>query len=268
MNDLVRVKKGGSVSLYERMSSAIEKCHSIDDCQNIANQATAIAAYHKQIKDDASMRKIIEIKLRAWRRLGELLTRVELPDGEGRYPRTIRDALQGDLAIAAISDDTIRQSLRIAALPDVFFNREVGDQKSSHSLLCAYERFERDEYMKTPAGRAELARREAEEKRREAYRDERRKEEAEREQRAQEETRQRIAAERAIVEAHREAMNEVGVTLERRDRERMREVVFLIKEPIHEALRQAAFDKRMTMQAILRSGLAMWFAAHGYDVPT
>jgi hypothetical protein len=50
-------------------------------------------------------------------------------------------------------------------------------------------------------------------------------------------------------------------------REHMKQVVFLIKDSIHATLRQAAFDNHMTMQAILRAGLMMWFIAHGYNVP-
>jgi hypothetical protein len=59
----------------------------------------------------------------------------------------------------------------------------------------------------------------------------------------------------------------VGITLDRRDRMAMHTTVFLLREPIHEALRQAAFDHRMTMHAVLREGLALWFAANGYSVP-
>lgn len=58
-----------------------------------------------------------------------------------------------------------------------------------------------------------------------------------------------------------------SVLLDRRDREQMHATVFLLKRSVHEILRKAAFDHRMTMQAIIRSGLMMWFAAHGYSIP-
>jgi hypothetical protein len=73
---------------------------------------------------------------------------------------------------------------------------------------------------------------------------------------------------KALLRARDLALDEVGITLDRRDREQMHQIVFLLKKSIHEILRQAAFDNRTTMQSILRSGLMMWFVAHGYTVPT
>jgi hypothetical protein len=67
--------------------------------------------------------------------------------------------------------------------------------------------------------------------------------------------------------ASNEAAKEVGITLDRRDRLRMKQVVFLIKNDIHSIMRQAAFDEKITMQEILRRGLKMWLIAHGYDFP-
>jgi hypothetical protein len=63
------------------------------------------------------------------------------------------------------------------------------------------------------------------------------------------------------------ALEEVGITLDRKDRLNMKEVVFLIKNDIHEVMRKAAFDEKITMQEILRRGLKMWLIAHGYDFP-
>jgi hypothetical protein len=62
-------------------------------------------------------------------------------------------------------------------------------------------------------------------------------------------------------------LKEVGLTLDRRDRTKMKEVVFLIKNEIHAIMRQAAFDQKITMQEILRRGLKMWLIAHDYDFP-
>ena len=71
---------------------------------------------------------------------------------------------------------------------------------------------------------------------------------------------------RRLKEAQDQAFSEVGITLDRRDRERMHQIVFLLKKKIYEILRRASFDNRQTMQSILRSGLMMWFIANGYDV--
>ena len=70
-----------------------------------------------------------------------------------------------------------------------------------------------------------------------------------------------------LTRASKVAMNEVGITLDRKDRLRMKQVVFLIKEEVHGVMRQAAFDQKITMQEILRRGLKMWLIAHDYKFP-
>ena len=57
------------------------------------------------------------------------------------------------------------------------------------------------------------------------------------------------------------------VTLERKDRAKMKSVVFLIKDEVHTMMRQAAFDEKITMQEVLRRGLKMWLIAHDYKFP-
>ena len=271
MHDLAIIDSGPSTPrLYERMQAAIAECHSIDDCKTIADHAVAIAAYHKQIKDDASVRKFIQIKLRAWRRIGELLSTVDRSDcgdNVAAQIRKIMSAFKGNEAVEELSDSAIREALRLAALPADFFERNVADHRNCHTLCFAYERLQQEKWEASPAGQKELKRREKERQERAAAEAQYR---AEKETRAAQEAAAQEAAQRtmlALHAAHQEAISEVGFTLDRRDREDMREVVFMIKGAVHEALRQAAFDNRMTMQAVLRAGLAMWFIAHGYDVP-
>jgi hypothetical protein len=48
-NQLVPADRPGQ--LYIRMQAAISACYSVDDCENIAEQANAIAVYYQQIKD-------------------------------------------------------------------------------------------------------------------------------------------------------------------------------------------------------------------------
>lgn len=139
--------------------------------------------------------------------------------------------------------------------------------------MGAFVQFRRREWEATPEGQAELEKQQKQQKEWEKkYQKEKQQAETERLKKAAEEAeKSREAAEEKVEidklkTARDEAFEDVGITLDRRDRENMRTVVFLIKKQIHEVLRQAAFDQRMTMQAILRSGLAMWFVAHGYNV--
>jgi len=272
MSKLV-IRKSSDLALYERMQSAIAECYSIDDCKQIATQAGAIAAYYKQIQDDESVRKFLQIKFRAWRRIGEILVSANvdkskcytLDDGSfnrAEYIRQIRSAFNGQKAIEELSDGAFRQALKIAELPGEFFDEHVSECGSIEGLLAAFARAQRQAWEKTPEGRAELREWEKTEKRRKA---EEARQLQEQEQRA-EQQRERMRDAQKLLHARDQAFDEVGVTLDRRDREQMHATVFLLKKSIHEILRQAAFDNRMTMQAILRAGLMMWFIAHGYSI--
>jgi hypothetical protein len=61
MTDLALSSSGKTLRLYEKMQTAVAACYSVDECKAIADQAAAIAAYHKQIKDDVSMRQFLEL---------------------------------------------------------------------------------------------------------------------------------------------------------------------------------------------------------------
>ena len=266
------------------MQTAIGKCFSFDECKAIADQAAAIAAYHKQIKDDASMRRFLEIKMRAWRRIGEILSTIDTSDCESFAARARK--FRAALAIKEMSDDHIRQALDIASLPLDFFETNIGEVSNISSVLSTYEQLRREQWAASPEGQEE-AKRQAEQlaawEAQHAAKDAKQRKKAEEEQKlAEEEARLLYTLKTAHTEAVREDDKDtslaaqdlrdadavgVGVTLDRRDRMKMHTTVFLLREPIHEALRKAAFEHRMTMHAVLREGLAMWFVANGYSVP-
>lgn len=270
-NALVPAGKAGV--LYARMQTAIACCHSIDDCRETAAQATAIAAYYKQIKDDESVRKFMQIKIRAWRRIGEILIGAKIDKATcntlrtgafnmAEYIRKIRAFFKKDKSVEKLPDNVFRQAIAIAEVPEEFFTKNVTRCTSVDHLISMYAQLQRREWEATPEGQKEKADIELYVK----------KELEEREQRQEEKAKQaeEQAEEQAELDtlrkAQAEAFNEVGITLERHDRKRMVQVVFLIKRELHEVLRQAAFDNHMTMQGVLRSGLAMWLFAHGYKV--
>jgi len=253
-----------STELYERMRGAVDTCHTIDDCKEIGNQAAGIAAYYAQIQDRESEIKFAQIKLRAWRRIGEILNAVEHSDCESvaAHIRKARQQLN-----FTMNDSACRQALQIADLPLEFFENQIAEGHTVYSIMNEYAAYQRAAFRATPEGKRQQ--REAE---RIAKADEA-KAEAERRTyyeklHAQAQAQAQAARSLQVLKiASDQAYEEVGITLERRDREQMKEIVFLIKSTTHETLRIAAFDHRMTMQAILRAGLAMWFIANGYPVP-
>ena len=267
-NELVPVH-GKVNALYRRMQTAVAECYSIDDCREIANQANAIAAYYSQIKDNESVRKFLQVKLRAWRRISEILTGSADRSGcntVADYIRKIKRKFDGRKDIEDLPDHAFRQAIKLAEVPADFFEKTVMKSDNINDIVGAFASFKHRLWSESAEGKAELKRREAEMVRnREHY--------AEQEQarQAEEAAKQAKLAERQskfaeFEKIQEEAFKEVGITLDRRYRKDMKQVVFLIKDSIYETLRQAAFDNRITMQSILRSGLIMWFIAHGYKI--
>lgn len=66
---------------YEQAKVALSQCVSIDECQDWADKAEALASYAKQADDDTLRKMADRIQARAVRRCGELLKQF---DGRGR----------------------------------------------------------------------------------------------------------------------------------------------------------------------------------------
>jgi hypothetical protein len=60
-------------ALYEQAKRVLAECDSVDECRRWTARAEAIASYYRQLKDDSMVVFAQRIKLRAARRLGELL---------------------------------------------------------------------------------------------------------------------------------------------------------------------------------------------------
>jgi len=264
------------LSPYVKMQSAIARCYSIDECKLIAGEAQAIAAYYKQIKDDETVRKFLQIKIRAWRRIGEIILAAKVDrarclgkNGEPTmtaYIRRIKETFPDEPAVQNLMDHEFRQAIKIAEVPADFFDANVAEHSNIDGLVYAFSQLQRREWEASPEGKAEIARRRARDREEQARAIKQQAEAAadDKKRQAEDEINSRRLA--RLYQADDIAMKEVGITLARRDREDMHETVFLLKRSVHEVLRRAAFEKRMTMQAILRAGLLMWFAAHDYDV--
>jgi hypothetical protein len=84
MNELIVFNKKveNSLTHYRTMCAAIFACANVDDCAKIADEAVAVAAYYSQIRDTETVNKLYEVKLRAWRRIAELFSKVDLAEIE------------------------------------------------------------------------------------------------------------------------------------------------------------------------------------------
>jgi hypothetical protein len=111
---------------YEQARSALLHCTSIDECQEWANKAEALAAYARMAQDDTLRKLTDRIQARAVRRAGELL---KLFDGRGRPSENNNGTVVISQATAAakagMSKRQKETAVRVANVPDKVFEAAV-----------------------------------------------------------------------------------------------------------------------------------------------
>lgn len=129
--------------VYERATKALAECARIDECQDWANKAKALASYARQSKDDTLRKMADRIQARAIRRCGELLKQVESGQGRSNQYTVLHDAddmKQTRTAAATQAGLSERQkvtALRVASIPQSEFEREVeSDQPPTITKLA------------------------------------------------------------------------------------------------------------------------------------
>lgn len=121
---------------YEAAKTALANCSSIDECQEWANKAQALASYAKQADDDTLEKYAIRIRARAVRRCGELLKQF---DGRGDHmKKEAAHPSQNDIAAqAGMSEHQTKQAVRVANVPEETFDAAVdGEQKTTITKLA------------------------------------------------------------------------------------------------------------------------------------
>ena len=262
----VAIRATGSLA-WSEMRAAIEKCASIDDCREMINRAVAFAAYYEQANDDSSLKLINQIRLRAWRRMAELIASVDfsgLVSLKAKVER-VREVLDTPV-VAEMSDIKLTDLVKLSTVPEKEF--EIALALASRPEVS-------DLLHRTPSAEAERQKRWEARQRSLEYQKSLRDPDEEALESAISEDVNRLWTEveqevRGDVDdggMDEPMTGEVGFTMTRRERIGMKAVVFLIKDPVHAAMRQAAFDHKLTMQEVLRRGLRLWLTQHGYKYP-
>lgn len=126
---------------YENACRALAECKAVDEVKAWSDKAAAMQAYGRIAKDKTLEVDAAEIRLRAERRLGELLIEQKSRDGLNTGSRSQLSGKSAEglavvtndrqtiptLADAGISKDLSSRAQKLAAVPEDEFEREVGD---------------------------------------------------------------------------------------------------------------------------------------------
>jgi hypothetical protein len=117
---------------YEHAKVALASCDRLDECQNWASKAEALASYAKMADDDSLRQLADRIQARAVRRMGELLKqhneagkRTDKPDMGDHTRLTQKEIAEG----AGISKHRQVQAVRVANVPPEKFEAAIGQPK-------------------------------------------------------------------------------------------------------------------------------------------
>lgn len=129
--------EGAQLTRYEQMRTAIAECVRVDEAKDIRDKSAALEAYYRQARDLEAEREVAAIRLRAERRVGELLRELARAT-----PQEVAQA--GGLAKAATSTDETKQtppSPYAAALADNGMSRQAAHKFQALADIPA-EKFE------------------------------------------------------------------------------------------------------------------------------
>ncbi len=113
---------------YEAAKNALSNCASIDECQDWANKAEALASYAKQADDDTLRKLADRIQARAVRRCGELLKQYDARGGDrskSAVAPTFAPSRQQVATDAGMSRHQQVTAVRVANVPLATFEEAV-----------------------------------------------------------------------------------------------------------------------------------------------
>ncbi len=123
---------------FEAACKALAECRSVDEVKSWSDKAAAMQAYGRMAKDKTLEVDASEIRIRAERRLGEMLMQQKADGGLSRgaagsgvnqhSAEEVRSSLKTapKLSDAGISKDLSSRAQKLAAVPEAEFEAEVG----------------------------------------------------------------------------------------------------------------------------------------------
>ncbi len=140
---LTVVETPGELTRYEAAKRAIAEAKAVDEVKSIHDKATAIRAYAKQVNDKQMEIDAVEIRIRAERRLGEMLQQQKetvglAPAGRprkiGADAEPISDKVP-TLAEVGIDKKLSARSQAIAAIPEEDFETALSEHRDNQKAV-------------------------------------------------------------------------------------------------------------------------------------
>lgn len=126
--DLPSVSQAKLPASYEGAKTALAECTRIDECQEWADKAEALASYAKQAQDDELRQMADRIQARAIRRCSDLLNQIraatnqhDISGGEGALPTGRKQAARD----AGLSEHRYKTAIRVGRIPETEFEEAV-----------------------------------------------------------------------------------------------------------------------------------------------
>ena len=120
---------------YDKMVLAIAVCHRVDEVLAIRDKAKALEIYAKQAKNFAAERKLTQIKMRAERRIGQLLLELkesgEWRGGQGGDRKSSSAKELGSLSSFGLSKKQSFLWQKLAKIPEQHFETFMTSGKTS-----------------------------------------------------------------------------------------------------------------------------------------
>jgi len=123
--DYVPIGSAKLPATYEAAKVAITNCARIDECQEWANKAEALASYAKQADDDTLRQMADRIQARAIRRAGELLKQFDARGDHRKKDGTVLSSATQMARSVGLSERQQKTAVRVANVPAETFEKAI-----------------------------------------------------------------------------------------------------------------------------------------------
>lgn len=132
---------------YERRRLAIAECSRVDEVANLADQAVAAQAYFRQSQDLDNEIEASRIRVRAERRLGQILKEMAASGERATKQGTLKQAPMSrgatsapTLADLGIPRDRARRAMQLAEVPEPEFEAALAEPRTAQPRRMLDER--------------------------------------------------------------------------------------------------------------------------------